>query len=318
MKLIDFPVIHELSDYTSAINEVISILSEIDGIISIYQIGNTGTPGISDIDLIAVFDNNVNYLFNPLESLSPEYSYLFKHNIYGTNKTTFENGFKYTYFHNYNLLHGKNIIPLTESRGNYDSFLKKQIALEYLIRSYVSLSIELEYKMIKLRSLFLHAKGMLYDIDYLNITDPGFIESLNSLLYIRDNWFTNTFSHKTLESTIFNFFDELKSTLESALNHYGLYFPPSKSINISKNISFKSCESLGYRKQGFVLPFHYFAPSNFSIKLLNRLCGFVFLIPNVQSNPPAYINDYFAFSINSRYYNLNCLSYFLPFTMSMF
>ncbi len=109
------------SVYESAIGKVVETLRCQPGCVSIYQIGCTATPGISDIDILAVFEDGVRCNMNPLLSLSKKEKYLFTHSLFGCSRKYFHEAQKYTFFHNdkfgrgqvtrVSSCHGNNITP---------------------------------------------------------------------------------------------------------------------------------------------------------------------------------------------------------------
>ena len=134
MHLTTYPRSVVVSSYDLAIERMVEKLKQQGSVLSIFQIGNTNNPGISDIDMLVVFEDGAKYNLNPLEDLSKMDRYLFSHSLYGISKTSFSQAHRYTFFHNYKLLWGEKL-PSDENNLPEDKIqiLKTQTSLEYLI-----------------------------------------------------------------------------------------------------------------------------------------------------------------------------------------
>ena len=58
MKIVNKTINISLSDYSVAIDRYLDKLKDLDGVISAYTMGSVGSPGISDIDVIVVVEND--------------------------------------------------------------------------------------------------------------------------------------------------------------------------------------------------------------------------------------------------------------------
>ena len=99
MYLTNFPRFVPVSSYDFAIQRMVQKLKRQDGVVCIFQIGSINSPGISDIDMLVVFEDGVECSLNPLEDLSKRERYLFSHNLFGVSKTNFSEAQRYTFFH---------------------------------------------------------------------------------------------------------------------------------------------------------------------------------------------------------------------------
>ena len=59
-KFTGYPSVEHREDYEPARNHLLQRSAEIPGLLGLYEYGSVGAPGISDIDLIAVVDSNIN------------------------------------------------------------------------------------------------------------------------------------------------------------------------------------------------------------------------------------------------------------------
>src|SRR3989344_869283 len=101
MRLTDFPRFVSITEYESAIEAMAGSLAKIPGVMTIYQIGGVSHPGISDIDLYAVFEDNAYCEIDPLQNLPNGYDYLFIHHIFGASAGNFAESQRYPFFHQY-------------------------------------------------------------------------------------------------------------------------------------------------------------------------------------------------------------------------
>ena len=111
MKLIEYPKKSDLSCYEQAITRVTDQLMQADtGCVAVYQVGGVGSPGISDIDLVAVFADETEFQINPISQLPENLKYLFSHNLFGSSKSLFRESHQFTFFHNYKHLAGESLL----------------------------------------------------------------------------------------------------------------------------------------------------------------------------------------------------------------
>ena len=103
---VDYPVYYSMEDYNLTISALIDKLKNLNDVISIYQIGNISELGISDIDILVIFKDNYKNDINPLRSCNKRERYLLCHNIFGISQSNFNQSQRFSFFHNYNHLHG--------------------------------------------------------------------------------------------------------------------------------------------------------------------------------------------------------------------
>src|SRR5204863_7205513 len=101
-----------------------------------------GSPGISDIDFYVVFKDDFKYEGNPVEGISAEDRYLFTHNLFGTSQKFASRMEQYTYFVSYNNLYGENLISQHDLETNGLDAMNQQIAAEYLLKAWITVSVE--------------------------------------------------------------------------------------------------------------------------------------------------------------------------------
>jgi len=255
VRLIRFPKFIPLAQYEAAINSMVQRLRRQAGVEAIYQIGSVSKPGISDIDILAVFADEATCTFNPRSGLPKSEQYLFSHRVFGAVKRHFLEAQDCTFFHNYKLLWGHDLVkdysppPCRATRE-----LKTQIALEYLVRMYIDLSVKRTYGIINVTGLLRHTKALLYDLDFLDCTDGPFLHHLQILLRWRDNWFTQQPSQKQLKEWIDRIYEELTSFLGDVLSRKSFYVPRTTHLWIAPNRTLVPAYSLAFTHRGKQLP----------------------------------------------------------------
>jgi len=313
MKFIDVPRFMPADSYEVAIREMVDLLSKQSGLVSIYQIGHVSTPGISDIDLVAVFSDDASCLLDPRQALSADGRYLFIHDLFGVSQSDFAAGQTYSFFHNYVHLWGK---KLDESSAPLPSaeqlVLKKQLALEYLVKMYIGMTVEKTYQIVKLRSLMLQAKGLLYDCEFLGVTDGPFIAAIRRLVAVREQWFQTQPNFDELRAGYLSLYDELTAFLGRALKRGTLFCSPAPPYRLSRNIRIHAGESLRYRHSGWNAPPRLAFLGKLYFKLQHRCNRFEFALPLEYQSIPAVIQRQFDWQRRMQRNNRERFPHFMP------
>ncbi len=99
-------------DYLLAQEEFVDYYRRIKGVIAIYRYGNFAMPGISDIDMIVVFENGYRHRYGvryDIEYFSPETQYLLNHPQNFLSESLFREVHRYYLLPNLTKLWGKDI-----------------------------------------------------------------------------------------------------------------------------------------------------------------------------------------------------------------
>lgn len=317
MKLhfIDYPKYVDYENYKKAILTMVEKLKRHEEIVSIYKIGNVHNPGISDIDLVVVFNDGFKFLMNPLKNSIQEDRYLFVHGIFGASRSHFIEAQKYTFYSNYEKLWGEEIGNQVQKQliRNLES-LKKQIAAEYLLKMYMGLVIEQTYGLSKLRSLLLEGKAIGFDLEILNVNSGELYEMVEEIKTQRQNWFKKGKSENKLDCLHKEFFAALNAFLLQYLSENPLRFSREMPIKYGRNKLIKYGQSLGAYHSGFAFPsflVHFSGRRYFN--LLHRFNRFDFTVPGIfMKNSDDLIAKRFIYQKQCRQYNLEYLPYFSP------
>ena len=293
-------------------------LRRLNGVVSIFQIGSVGNPGISDIDMLVVFEDGAICNLNPLTGLSRTERYLFSHNLYAVLRKQFFDAQKYTFFHNYNLLWGKEL-PIGTSDLSEEEIqaLKTQIALEYLIRMFVNSTVEHIYSIIRVRGILVLVKALSYDLEFLNVSSGGLFDLIQTVIGWRDHWFKKKPDEKTIKNWFMEFCKELMTFLKIELSRRTFYLPEDANLCIARNMMIELSETFGYAHEGIRLPSFLGGLGRKYFNMMHRFNRFSFQIPAAVSNIPDVLNDRFVFARQIKRANNDSLSCFMPLTSSL-
>lgn len=280
LRFVDMPKYIEKSEYLNAIDKTVELLKAQKGVRSIYQIGNMNHPGISDIDIFVVFEDNIKNFFDPRLQFKGLLNYLYTHNLSAICESHLDGINKYSFFHNITHLWGKEFsLSTTNMKRSEIKALKIQIALEYLIANFIGLSIQIKYKVIKLRTFLQHVKAIRYDLEFLEITTGEFYDMVHNLCSWLDNWFEQPINLEEYIKWINKFHFELQAFLDEQTFENSFYIPKDAKLKYARNVRIESGESFGYRFKGFWLPKSLSSINKKTFNLNNRLNTFVFNIP---------------------------------------
>jgi hypothetical protein len=318
LRLIDAPKYVTADRYDAAITEMLNVLSRQHGIAAIYQIGHVATPGISDIDLVAVFADDATCTANPRETLSPEARYLFIHNPFSATATDFAEGRSCSFFHNYVHLWGAEITGSAPGlSSDAEAVLKRQVALEYLLSMYIGMSTDRTYGVVRLRPLLLQAKGLLYDCEFLGITSGPFVDAIRRLVATREDWFQTEAGANDLREQWLTLDTELETFLRRTLERETLFLPPSPPYRFSRNVRIHAGDSLRYRRSGLRVPAQLALLGKLYLKLQRRFTRLDFEVPFESGSVPAVVRSHFARTRRLLEKNRSRFPHFLALTSSL-
>ena len=287
MKLVDYPRFVPNAQYSLAIEAMIDRLKKEPSIVAIYQVGGVSTQGISDIDLLVVFAEGPECHMNPLNGLSNTDRYLFIHNLFGLNETHFMEAQQYLFFHNYTHLWGNEYASVSSYLSNEDiQVVNRQVGLEYMLKMYISMTIERSYNIVKIRNILLLAKAIQFDLGYFGITSGPIVDLLNEIIIWRSEWFKNKPDKEMFIEWNNNFYEELAIILSKILENNPLHVPQWVNLNLARHIHLIPSKSVYYHKNGIVLPNSLGWLGRKYFNLQHRLNTFEFHLPMEKYNIP--------------------------------
>lgn len=315
LKFIDYPTPIDRSAYDDLKVKIISDLNSFRQVKSIYQMGSVNEPGISDLDIICVFEENSNCNIDIRKGLSIEERNILTHSLFGIESNYFEQALKYNLISNLNLLYGDNL-NLDSSLNTTNNKIEKQIALEYMLRMYLSLSEQVKYGVIKLRSFLLLGKAIAFDLELLSIKSGKLYELVKKILDYRSTWFANVPSPKQLEDLIISFLNELELILKEELNKNHFHLPLDK-VKFPEGYIIMQSDEFKYEREGYVLPLFFSVLGKKYINLQRRFNTTKYFIP--FEIPLQESEIYKRFVFGKKLYEINKERYlhFLPLNSSL-
>ena len=315
LKFIDYPMPIERSAYDDLKEKIVSELKSLSQVKSIYQMGSVKEPGISDLDIICIFEENSICNINLRQELSGDEKKILTHSLFGIESNYFEQALNYNLISNLNLLYGDNL-NLDSSLKTTNNKIEKQIALEYMLRMYLSLSEQVKYGVIKLRSFLLLGKAIAFDLELLSIKSGKLYELVKKILDYRSTWFANIPSPKQLEDLIISFLNELELILKEELNknHFHL---PTDTVKFPEGYSLQQSDEFKYVREGYILPSFFSVLGKKYINLQRRFNTCKYFIPFEIPLQESKIDKRFVFG--KKLYEINKERYlhFLPLNSSL-
>lgn len=318
LRFIDHPRYCQPALYTRVIDQVLERATRIPEVLAVYQIGHVSDPGISDIDLFCIFRDNASCTVDLRRHLDNTGRYLLVHNLFGTASAHFEESQQFTFFHNYNLLFGDNF-PSPDKHTETEELrvLKHQVALEYLTKFYISLNVQLHYRIIKLRSLLLEAKALKYDLEFLGCHAGEVYESVGKIIAWRKNWFNLSPARSEIIAWLLDFRTELGRFLEERMHENPLAVPQAGCLHFSRNIRLKPGDGLRWSAHGFALPRHLSFLGRRYFNLQHRLNQFSLELPMSIPGNSSVLLKRLAYMSSVMDYNRRYLPHFSPLISSL-
>lgn len=252
IRLVNFPRYMPIERYEAVIEKVCNRLAQQKGILAIYQVGSIGNPGISDIDLVAVFKDGVKCNFDPLSCLEREERYFFTHPVFAIGETFLKKFPNYSLFQDYSWYWGFKFEFNPENKNN--EALKKQVALEYLLSNYIARTRDKVYGVLGVRNLLLSCNANSYDLKLLNVQAGDLYDNIQELKKIRINWFDYKYSDNEIQNWFESFYSSLKRFLVNYLKKNKLYVPEFRDYRFSRDTYIIPHHSMEYKFQGILLP----------------------------------------------------------------
>jgi len=312
-RLIDKPQYAPMAQYLSAIEKICEKARNIDGILSVYQIGSVSNPGISDIDLIMVFEDDRIHKSDLLNGFKKSEKYLFIHGLFGTSAHLFKESQHFTFYHNLKLLMGIDLLPnIPRSNPDTETVLKRQIAMEYLIKLYYTLNVQAVYGIIKVRSLLLELKAAYYDLNFLEIHQGVFFDLLIEIIELRKIWFAAERTDAQLSELVKQILVELPLFLAQQLLE-GDFYVINPKMKVTNNIELIPGTKMAIEHQGITFPnlLYWLGKKYFNIQ--NKLNKFSVFIPFCENGAvPAIIVAREQFTKTIVKYNKANLPHFSP------
>jgi hypothetical protein len=277
LKFINYPKYTPLDEYDKLTAKIAKQLIDSDEVVSVYRMGSIKNPGISDLDIICVFKDDSACSLDVRKGLNSVEKNILTHEIFGINEGEIEQSLKFNFLTNLKLLEGKDLNVLRNPDVNMDDCIKHQIALEFLLKMYITLDIQIAYGIIKLRSFLLQGKAVIFDLELLNVHSGELYDIVSQIIEMRNNWFEAAPSTSYLDTIVRDFHRTLGELLKTQLANERFQLP-TLSIKVTKNISIYKSSNFTKNHKGFSLPPQLSFLGKKYVNVQNRLNKFNYLI----------------------------------------
>jgi len=265
------------NSYADLIFRIQEIYSQNKNVRSVYQLGSINEIGISDLDVLVIYKSDHQLEQINHSGLSRNAGYILTHPIFALPDNLISDFTKYSLLGNYKLLCGESLL----AKGNIHNSVARQIALEYLVKFFISLCVQYSSRIIKLRAFLLEVKAVKIDLDILGYSSSSLYHKINNAISYRKAWYKDTPSDNILQSSIADLFTDLHLNLFEILKYNKLCVPKKGCIKLARNISILD-GSFDFLRKGPRIP-KYLPNSDFALsyisKLFNRISDFTFSLP---------------------------------------
>lgn len=308
---IDIPNKRERSDYTDCVQHLVTKISGDKEVAAIYHFGNVTTPGISDIDMLVVFRDQVHDALQPFDGFPERFNGLFTHGIDAVSLQHFGHLNAYSVLGNMHLVYGSvNQKANIQLSAEDQKILHTQVALEFLLINYIDLVMQLQYGIVKLRAFLQHTKGLLFDLQLLGIQSGELYDKVMELRERIRQWWTVEFSAGEFSKWIIKFYQVYHQFIQTAFNGTHFYVPPMKNYTYLKNVSIEDGKPVSWKLSGITLPnaFSFLGRKYFNLQ--RRLNHYTFQFPLCSSGMPEVLIKRYQFFEEMKKYNHNHFPYF--------
>ncbi len=306
LKFIDLPGAAEPKDYEEAVGSLVRRIREFPGVIGIIRFGSLMSPGISDIDLLVVFEDDTRCDLKPLERFPPGYAHLLSHGVDAMSWSFYRDTPNYTFWFNSKCIWGdaeRLHIKPARSRDEEEA-LKIQTAIEYVITNYIDLTLQVSYGIIKLRAMLQHLKGLAYDLEFLDITSGPLHEAVAKLRVWMARWQERKPAVAELSEWIRSFYGIFTAFVKEQTAMHPVYVPLRASYSYTRNVELIPGASAEWRRSGLPLPGALFFLGRRYYNLQHRLNRWTFTFP-MKHQAPEIVEKRFEYFRNMKRYNVH-------------
>lgn len=318
LRFIDQPVPCSRQLYADACAGIVQRNVGIDGLRSIYRFGNITTPGISDLDLLFVFEPGTTCTRTGLENLPETQRVLFTHGIMAISADQLNDNARFTIWSDMHHLWGEAHTPNIVQTAENLEHIRIQTAIEFLAANFIDLHVQLTYGIIKLRSFLQHMKGLIYDLEYLNTHEGKLFDLLVELRNLISDWFTRNDSEQEIKHWLDCFMPEFMSFFHDRITKHPLFLPETESSGymIARNMRLTPSGNVNAQSRGIVLPDFLLPKGRTAFNVLHRLNRFNFQMP-IRHDGPEVLHERFRFLQRMKSYNRKHLPNFMTITTSI-
>ncbi len=306
MQIINYPLTgYQKEDYYHLYDKVVSLLKNNNDVKCICTFGGVNQPGISDIDLLIVFKNGSSFSGDIVSDLSAKEKSLFTHGVMALSEQHWFQNKAYALWDNQKIIFGTepigNIIKMNDDELR---IIKKETALEFFYTNYIDLTLQKEYGIIKLRDTLQHTKGLVYDLDYLNISNSPIDNYISKAKGWIDNWHILQPTNSEIIIWFIKFYDAYSLFLIEIFKHNRIFLSDKLTRLFAKNILLTNSDTISYKRKGIKAPsILYPILQKRTLKISNKLNKFEFFIPSTNRPENFILEKRIAFFSEMKKYN---------------
>ncbi len=306
MQIINYPLTgYQKEDYYHLYDKVIESLKNNSDIKCICTFGGVNQPGISDIDLLITFKKDSRFNGDIISDLSAKEKPLFTHGIMALSEQHWFQNKAYALWDNQKIIFGTepigNIIKMNDDELR---IIKKETALEFFYTNYIDLTLQKEYGIIKLRDTLQHTKGLVYDLDYLNISNSPIDNYISKAKGWIDNWHISQPTNSEIIIWFIKFYDAYSLFLIEIFKHNRIFLSDKLTRLFAKNILLTNSDTISYKRKGIKTPsILYPILQKRTLKISNKLNKFEFFIPSTNRPENFILEKRIAFFSEMKKYN---------------
>lgn len=317
-RYIERPIYCERDWYDEALEIISSRLSEQPGVKAVYRFGNITVPGVSDLDILVVFENDAKSSLNGMEGLWERHTRLFTHGIMAIREDQFYSNMRYTIWSEPVLLKGsapEGNVP--ERTPEEEAAIKLQTGLEFLLAHYIDMAVQTEYRIFKLRAFLQHTKGLIMDLEFIGMPDSPIHPLVKEIREKSLHWFEKAVDNQFFDDWIIRFNKAYNTLCREIFNDHQVYLPGDGSYAIAKNIRLINQSTLAYHRKGILIPDIGLLKEKKYFKLLNKFNRFTIDAPITNSPFHPILRDRFLFLREMKSHNRFNLPNFMTMTTAV-
>lgn len=306
LRFIEYPQNARREDYELAFQHLVDRIKTFPGVIGIIRFGNVTTPGISDIDLLTVFENKIICSEDPFLNYPSEYEHLLSHGIDAMSYDFFKQTPDFTFWFNSKCIWGdeKRLTLNTSRTREEEEQLKIQTAHEFLITNFIDLTLQLNYGIVKLRSMMQHVKGLLYDLEFMGVTEGKIYDCVQELRNWIVNWHTSQPDNNYIGKWLVDFYKNFSEFIIPVLEKNPVYVPQRDSYFYARNIFIKPGNTVKAERRGIAFPNSFSFLGKKYYNLQHRFNNWTFYFPLRHSHSCALVERRFEYFNSMKNYNL--------------
>ena len=256
-RLTNFPVLPEAGAYDRAIESCADFFSRHPGIVSVYRIGSVSDPGISDLDVIAVFEDGASCDADPLAAFSPGEKRLFTHSVFAISLKHFCDNLVFGGYRGYVRIWGRELLEPGRADGESPPGvleLRRQMAMEFLLANVLARTADKYIGVLNVRGLLLSSKAVRWDLELLGEDDGGLRSSIESAVEWRSRWFSRPPDRIALLAWFHDYHRRLLAYAERLSRQRPLFVPGVRRYAYGRNIRIRPGSPFRIAHRGIPLP----------------------------------------------------------------